>query len=176
MIRRPPRSTLFPYTTLFRSERTVDALIAEINAEFKRDPDGQVRIVNPSPLPGLGSRGGLTLEIQDRSGRGGLDLAKAADAFIAEVAALPEVGRALPTTSYGVPQIRLDIDRAKAEQLGVKLETLFDALAPYIGSSFLTLFTRFGFVYQVSVRGGARARRTIEDISALTVPNARGEP
>ena len=116
------------------------------------------------------------MEIQDRSGRGGIELAAAADDFIAKVAALPEVGRALPTTSYGVPQIRLDIDRAKAEQLGVKLETLFDALGTYIGSSFVNLFNQFGFVYQVYVQGEASARRTIEDISALTVPNARGEP
>ncbi|GAA0601925.1 efflux RND transporter permease subunit [Craurococcus roseus] len=157
-------------------DRTVDELIAEVNAEFKNDPDGQVRIINPSPLPGLGSRGGLTLEIQDRSGRGGLQLAKAADAFIEEMVALPEVGRALPTTSHGVPQIRLDIDRAKAEQLGVKLETLFDALGTYIGSSFVNLFNQFGFVYQVYVQGEASARRTLDDIANLTVPNARGEP
>ncbi len=155
---------------------TVGDLIAGISRDFKNDPDGQVRIVNPSPLPGLGSRGGLTLEVQDRSGRGGLELAKAADAFVAKLAALPEVGRALPTTSYGVPQIRLDIDRAKAEQLGVKLETLFDALGTYIGSSFVNLFNQFGFVYQVYVQGEGSARRTIEDIAALTVPNARGEP
>uniref|UniRef100_UPI0025F9BEEB efflux RND transporter permease subunit n=1 Tax=uncultured Sphingomonas sp. TaxID=158754 RepID=UPI0025F9BEEB len=64
---------------------------------------------------------------------------------------------------------------AKAEQLGVKLETLFDALGTYIGSSFVNLFNQFGFVYQVYVQGEASARRTIEDISALTVPNARGE-
>ena len=68
---------------------------------------------------------------------------------------MPEVGRALPTTGYGVPQIRLDIDRAKAEQLGVRLETLFDALGTYVGSSFVNLFNQFGFVYQVYVQGEA---------------------
>ena len=154
---------------------SVQDVIAGIDRAFKHDPDGEVRIVNPSPLPGLGSRGGLTVELQDRSGRGGLRLAETADAFIQKVSALPEVGRALPTTSYGVPQIRLDIDRAQAEQLGVKLETLFEALGTYIGSSFVNLFNQFGFVYQVYVQGEASARRTIEDISALTVPNVRGE-
>ncbi|MFC7475477.1 efflux RND transporter permease subunit [Dankookia sp. GCM10030260] len=154
----------------------VAAVIADIRAAFRHDPDGQVRIVNPAPLPGLGSRGGLTLELQDRSGQGGLALTQAADAFLAEASALPEVGRALPTSSYGVPQIRLDIDRAKAEQLGVKLETLFDTLGTYVGSSFVNLLNQFGFVYQVYVQGEGSARRTLEDLEALTVPNMRGEP
>ncbi|MFC7478160.1 efflux RND transporter permease subunit [Dankookia sp. GCM10030260] len=154
----------------------VDAVIADISAAFRQDPDGQVRIVNPAPLPGLGSRGGLTLAIQDRSGRGGLALTRAVDAFLEQATALPEVSRALPTSSYGVPQIRLEIDRAKAEQLGVPLESLFDTLGTYVGSSFVNLFNQFGFVYQVYVQGEASARRTLEDLEALTVPNMRGEP
>lgn len=165
--------TLKPWS---ERESTADEVMAAITRRFKNHPDGDVRIVNPSPLPGLGSRGGLTLEIQDRSGEGGLRHAAAAEAFIAKVRERPEIGRALPTTSYGVPQIRIDIDRAKAEQLGVNLDTLFEALGTYIGSSFVNLFNQFGFVYQVYVQGEASARRTIEDISSLTVPNVHGQP
>jgi hydrophobe/amphiphile efflux-1 (HAE1) family protein len=159
-------------------ERTqsVDDVIATVQKRFKHDPDGQVRVVNPSPLPGLGSRSGLTLELQDRSGTGGLKLAQAANRFITEMEKLPSVGRAIPTTSYGVPQMRLEIDRAKAEQLGVPLQNLFDALGTYVGSSFVNLFNRFGYVYQVYVQSEASGRRTIENVEALTVLNNRGEP
>ena len=155
---------------------SADAIIARVQKEFRHDPDGKVRVVNPSPLPGLGTRSGLTLEIQDRSGAGGIKLAEAAQRFIDEMEKSPNVAQALPTTSYGVPQIRLEIDRAKAEQLGVPLQNLFDALGTYVGSSFVNLFNRFGFVYQVYVQSEATGRRTIQDLLALPVLNSRGEP
>ncbi len=155
---------------------TADDVIARVQKEFRHDPDGKVRVVNPSPLPGLGTRSGLTLEIQDRSGEGGIKLAEAAQSFIDEMSKNPNIGQALPTTSYGVPQIRLEIDRAKAEQLGVPLQNLFDALGTYVGSSFVNLFNRFGFVYQVYVQSEASGRRTIQDLEALPVLNGRGEP
>ena len=155
---------------------TVDDLIRDMEERFRHDPDGQVRIANPSPLPGLGSRGGLTLEIQDRSGNGGIGLAKTATDFIERIKALPGVATATPTTDWGVPQIRLDIDRAKAEQLGVPLARLFEALGTYVGSSFVNLFNRFGFVYQVYVQSDPSGRRLFQDLEALTVINAQGEP
>lgn len=155
---------------------TVDDLIRDMEERFRHDPDGQVRIANPSPLPGLGSRGGLTLEIQDRSGNGGLGLARTATDFIEKIRALPGVSSATPTTDWGVPQLRLDIDRAKAEQLGVPLARLFEALGTYVGSSFVNLFNRFGFVYQVYVQSDASGRRLFQDLEALTVLNAQGEP
>ncbi|MDT0187985.1 efflux RND transporter permease subunit [Microbacterium sp. ARD31] len=157
-------------------EESADQVIAAIKAKFKNHPDGEIRIVDPSPLPGLGSRGGLTVELQDRSGAGGIKLAQAADRFVAELQKLPEIGSAVPITSYGVPQVRLDIDRAKAEQLGVPLPRLFDALGTYVGSSFVNLFNRFGFVYQVYVQSEASGRRSIEDLERLTVLNSQGEP
>ncbi len=72
--------------------------------------------------------------------------------------------------------MRLDIDRAKAEQLGVPLQRLFDALGTYVGSSFVNLFNRFGFVYQVYVQSEASGRRKIADLERLTVLNSQGEP
>lgn len=157
-------------------EATVTDVIAALRRQFRNHPDGVLRIVDPSPLPGLGNRGGLTVELQDRSGEGGLRLARTADAFIAKLKELPEIGGATATTSYGVPQLRLDIDRAKAEQLGVSLQSLFDALGTYVGSSFVNLFNRFGFVYQVYVQSEAQGRRTLDDLQRLSVPNNRGEP
>lgn len=160
------------------AERTtsVDAMVTDLEKRYADDPDIVPRPVNPPPLPGLGSRGGLTLEIQDRSGAGGLKLAQTVDTFLAKLKQRPDIGSATPTTDFGVPQIHLDIDRAKAEQLGVPLKSLFDALGTYVGSSFVNLFNRFGFVYQVYVQSDDRGRRTMEDVEALTVLNSRGEP
>ncbi|MDR7038425.1 hypothetical protein J2X36_003189 [Methylobacterium sp. BE186] len=56
------------------------------------------------------------------------------------------------------------------------LQPLFDALGTYVGSSFVNLFNRFGYVYQVYVQSEASGRRTIEDVERLTVHNGQGEP
>ena len=156
-------------------DATVGQSIASVNKAYEDDPDGEVRVVPPSPLPGLGSRGGLTLEVQDRSGTGGLKLAKAVHDLVAKMRRLKSVGSATPTSTYGVPQIRLEIDRAKAEQLGVPLNNLFDALGTYIGSNFVNLFNRFGFVYQVYVQSEASGRQTLSEIEALPVLNSSGQ-
>ncbi|MCV0387846.1 MAG: efflux RND transporter permease subunit [Nitrobacter sp.] len=157
-------------------DKSADEIIAEMSARFKHDPDGELRIVNPSPLPGLGAIGGLTLEFQDRSGVGGVQLAQATERFLEEVTKLPSVSSAVPTTTYGVPQLHLEIDRAKAEQLGVPLQRLFDTLGTYVGSSFINLFNRFGYVYQVYVQSEASGRRTMEEVEGLTVLNSQGQP
>ena len=155
---------------------TVGDLIEAMQKKFEKDPDGQVRIANPSPLPGLGNRGGLTLEIQDRTGNGGLGLHQTADAFIAKIKALPGVDEVTPTTEFGVPMMRLDIDRAKAEQLGVPLSRLFETLGTYVGSTYVNLFNRFGFVYQVYIQSEASGRRQLPDLEALTVLNSQDQP
>ena len=131
------------------SERkaTVDDSIEQVSKTYANDPDGEVNAVPPSPLPGLGAFGGLTLEVQDRSGTGGVKLAKATADLVAKLKTLPSVAVAEATTSYGVPEVHLAIDRAKAEQLGVPLQNLFDTLGTYIGSTYVNLFNRFGFVY-----------------------------
>ena len=154
---------------------TADESIAAVTKTYADDPEGEVTVVPPPPLPGLGAFGGLTLEVQDRSGEGGIKLAKAAEAFAAKLRKLPSIGVAEPTTSYGVPQIRLAIDRSKAEQLGVPLQNLFDALGTYVGSTYVNLFNRFGFVYQVYVQSEARGRQTLAEVEALPVMNRTGQ-
>lgn len=155
---------------------TLEQSIARVSDAYARDPEGEINVVPPSPLPGLGSFGGLTLEVQDRSGTGGTKLAKAAQELVAKIKTLPSIGLAEATTSYGVPQVHLEIDRAKAEQLGVPLQNLFDTLGTYIGSTYVNLFNRFGFVYQVYVQSEARGRQTLSEIEALPVLNRTRQP
>lgn len=154
---------------------TADESIAAISKRFANDPDATLTVVPPPPIPGLGAFGGLTLEVQDRTGEGGTRLAGAAEALADKLRTLPSIGVAEPTTSYGVPQIHLAIDRAKAEQLGVPVQNLFDALGTYVGSTFVNLFNRFGFVYQVYVQSEARGRQTLKQIEALPVMNRTGD-
>ncbi len=165
--------TLVPWDK--RSE-TAEQMMARLQPEFDAIGAGRVRLVNPASLPGLGSHGGLTLEIEDRAGGTEEALRRTADAFIEKVRKLPEVASAEPTTQGGVPEMRLTVDRVKAEQLGVGVGTLFDTLGLYVGSVYANLFNRFGYIYQVYLQAEPGARRTAADLDSLTVLNNRGEP
>jgi len=156
-------------------EATAAEVQERLRADFNRDPDARIRVINAPSLPGIGARGGLTLRLEDRSGGTG-DLRAVTDEFVERLGRLPEVGQAFSVSRSGVPQLRLEIDRPKAEQLGVPLETLFDGLRTYVGSAFVNQFNLFNRVYQVYVQGDAEGRRRIEDVMRLTVPNAEGEP
>src|SRR5688572_31261840 len=76
MIRRPPRSTLFPYTTLFRSEQrkgkdmSADAIVQSLNGQYAGIQEAFVAIFPPPPVQGLGSVGGFKLFVEDRDGAG----------------------------------------------------------------------------------------------------------
>ncbi|WP_237479351.1 efflux RND transporter permease subunit [Lichenibacterium dinghuense] len=157
-------------------KETAAAIMARLQPEFDRYTDARVRLVNPPSLPGLGTHGGLTLEIEDRAGGDTDALLKTADSFLQKVRALPEVDTAEPTTQGGVPQLKLGIDRVKAEQLGVSVDSLFSNLSLLVGSTYANLFNRFGRTYQVYLQADGPDRRTEADLAALTVPNDRGEP
>ncbi len=158
-----------------RSESAGD-LISEVRKRFANDPDAVVTANQPPPVPGIGALGGLTFEIEDRSGQGGRTLEQAAQAFIAKVKGLKQIASAKATTSGGVPQLHLDINRNRAAQLGVSLPDLFQTIGTYTGSTFVNLFDRFGDEYRVYVESEPGGRRTPKDLAALTVLNASGEP
>ncbi|PPQ37300.1 efflux RND transporter permease subunit [Rhodopila globiformis] len=160
------------------SQRSVSAgdLIADVRRHFADDPDAIIRANQPPPVPGLGALGGLTFEIEDRSGSGGRSLRQAADKFIAKVQQLKAVAHAEPTTESGMPELQLDVDRARAAQLGVSLSDLFTTIGTYTGSTFVNLFDRFGYEYHVYVESEASGRRTPKNLDSLTVLNADGRP
>jgi hydrophobe/amphiphile efflux-1 (HAE1) family protein len=154
---------------------TAGDLINKVRNKFADDPDAVVTGNQPPPVPGLGALGGVTFEIEDRTGSGGRELRKVAQDFVAKVGKLKEVASADPTTSGGLPQMRIKINRDRASQMGVSLSDLFAALGAYTGSTFVNLFDRFGYEYRVYVESQANGRRTAKDLAGLTVLNTQGK-
>lgn len=147
-----------------------------LQRRFRDDPDARISISRPPSLPGLGGQGGLTLEIEDRSGGSAATLLRHSDEFIEKLRKLPEVASARPTIEGGVPQQRLHIDRVKAAQLGVNVDELAEDLQIYLGSAFANLFNRFGRTYSVYVQARSSARRDPDALRQLSVPNKAGRP
>ncbi|WP_246793780.1 efflux RND transporter permease subunit [Burkholderia perseverans] len=137
--------------------------------------DGVVVVVNPPPVQGLGSAGGFKLMLEDRAGLGPQALAKAANALVAAANQDKTFGGVFTLYNAGAPSVFADVDRLKAEKLGLTTTDVFSTMALYLGSQYVNDFNYLGRTYQVRVQGDEAFRRTPEDIARLKVRNASGE-
>ena len=74
-----------------------------------------------------------------------------------------------------MPQLFADLDRVKAQQLGVSVTDVFQTLQIYLGSLYVNDFNAFGRTYSVRVQADAQYRAQPEDIGQLKVRSASGE-
>jgi HAE1 family hydrophobic/amphiphilic exporter-1 len=134
-----------------------------------------VAVLVPPPLAGLGASGGFQMMLEDRGSLGLAELQKAALEVMR--AASGQTGLAFTATTFSAraPQLYLDIDRTKAESLNIPLNSVFDTLHAYLGSTYVNLFNKFNQVFQVYVQADAAYRLQAEDIKSLYVRNLKGE-
>jgi hydrophobe/amphiphile efflux-1 (HAE1) family protein len=137
--------------------------------------DAQVAVIMPPAVQGLGSAGGFKMMIEDRGGLGPAALAKATNALVAEADRSPLLAGVFTLFNAGAPSIYADIDRLKAEKVGVTPDAVFSTLQLYLGSQYVNDFNYLGRTYQVFAQGDQSFRQTPEDISELKVGNASGE-
>jgi len=127
------------------------------------------------PIMGLGTSGGLEAELQDLEGRSPQELAAAVRSLVYHSNQSAAFDRVFSNYSANVPQLFLDVDREKAEVLGVSLSEIFATLQANFGSSYINDFNLYGKVYRVKIQAEPAFRSDIEDINRLFVRNARGE-
>ncbi|MCA0198547.1 MAG: multidrug efflux RND transporter permease subunit [Proteobacteria bacterium] len=136
--------------------------------------EGSVMSMMPPAIDELGNSAGFTMRLQDRANQGHAAL-KAAEAKLIELAARSRVVTGV--YSEGLPagtSVRLDIDRTKAEALGVSFADISETLSIALGSSYVNDFPNAGRMQQVIVQADAPARMQIEDVLRLFVRNSKG--
>jgi multidrug efflux pump len=151
------------------------AIAMQLNQKFAGIQDAFIAMFPPPPVNGLGSTGGFKLQIEDRAGFGYQALDDAAKAFIAKAYQTPELAGIFSSFQINVPQLYADLDRTKAEQLGVSVTDVFDALQIYLGSLYVNDFNAFGRTYSVRVQADAQYRAKPEDIGQLKVRSQSGQ-
>jgi HAE1 family hydrophobic/amphiphilic exporter-1 len=152
-----------------------DRMIAGLMREFGAIQEAEIFVLVPPSLRGLGQAGGFQMMIEDRGSLGLDELQNSVSEIIRVGSAQPGVQRMGTTFSARNPQIFLDIDRTKAQSLGVPLETIFNTLQSYPGTSFVNLFNKFNQVFQVNIQADAFYRLSPEDLKNLYARNNRGE-
>ncbi len=157
-------------------ELTADGIMARLRKEFKaRVKDADVAVRNSSAIPGLGTAGGYKLIIEDRGGRGFVDLQRETDELVAAMKKQPGLATASTQFRSRTPQLYLDIDRTKAESLGLSFDDVNQTLSMYLGSLYVNSFNQFGRHWQVTVQLEGDFRNRVEDINLLQVRNKWGQ-
>ncbi|MGH6958474.1 MAG: efflux RND transporter permease subunit, partial [Caulobacteraceae bacterium] len=140
----------------------------------QRVRDGQVFILVPPAVPGLGSTSGFDLELEDRAGLGHDKLVAAQNQLVAMAAKDPILAAVRPNNQADTPQLHLDIDQSKATALGLNVGDIDNTFAAAWGGSFINNFVDRGRVKRVYMQGDAPYRSSPGDIGAWYVRGASG--
>lgn len=151
-----------------------EVIVGDINRRLAAIQDAVAFVLIPPPIRGLGQTGGFQMVVEDRGGLGLEQLQEAAQELARLGNRRPELRGLVSTFSNNSPQLYLEIDRTKAESLGVPLTGVFTTLQSYLGSSFVNLFNKFGQVFQVYVQADSGFRLEPRDIKGLHVRNQAG--
>jgi len=156
------------------AENDINKLVQVINQKLSLVKEADVFLFTPPTVQGFGNTSGFEFLLEDRFG-GPLDkLSTTANDFIAALLKRKEIGYAFTTFNTNNPQYLLDINEAKAQQLGVTVSDLLQTLQVYYGSSFASDFNRFGKYYRVVVQADAQYRADPNSLDNVFVKNSGG--
>ncbi|NMJ43707.1 multidrug efflux RND transporter permease subunit [Roseomonas sp. JC162] len=160
-------ATLKPFEDRAAQHLTMGGILADLQGRLMGDPDAMVFVLAPPSVPGIGTGGGFKLMIQDRAGRGPREMEAALHAVMASANQTPGIAFAFSLFNTATPQIRTDIDRSRAEMLGVPISRVHEAMGVYLGSAFVNDFNLLGRTWRVTAQADAPYRTGIEDIARL---------
>jgi HAE1 family hydrophobic/amphiphilic exporter-1 len=129
----------------------------------------------PPAIPGVGTSGGFTFVLEDRSGSPIEFLAKNADVFMAEARKRPELNGVMTTALFGVPQVGITVDQEKILTQQVNLTNVYQTLQTFMGGSLVNYFNRFGRQWQVYIQAEANYRTSADNLGKFYVTNSSGE-
>lgn len=153
----------------------VNHVLSDLRQTFGARQDAMILVIPPPPVPGIGNAGGFKGYVQDRSGMGYNALAGEVHGLAGRLSENPQVSSVFAMFNTATPQLFTDIDRVKAEQLGVNVEDVFATLEVYLGSAYVNDFNAFGRPFRVTAQAEDTFRKTADDIARLQTRNASGD-
>jgi len=156
-------------------KQSATAIQQEIVKRLSSIQEGFMIAVVPPPVRGIGTAGGFRMMIEDRANRGPAALLQATYAMMGRAAQTPGVSQVFSLFENSTPQLYLDIDRAKAQLLGIDVRDVFSALQVYIGSAYVNDFNLLGKTFRVMVQADGPYRLGPEDVLNIRVRNSRGD-
>ena len=138
--------------------------------------DAFIFALSPPPIPELGNATGFTFRLQDRGGNGHAALLAARNQLLGMAAQSKILAGVRPDGLEDAPQLQLDIDRDKANALGVEFSAVNAALSTALGSSYINDFPNAGRLQRVVVQADAPTRMQPDDLLRINALNSKGQP
>ncbi len=167
--------TLKPFEERKSRDESVGALIGRLGQKFRQIQGANVQPLAPPPIIGLGTGGGFTYVLEDLRGGDPKAMAQVVRGLTVAANQNPQLNRVFSTYSATNPSIYLDIDRDKAQIIGVPLNAVFQALQASLGGYFVNNMNLFGRTWQVQVQADAVDRARIDDIYRINVRSSDGK-
>ncbi len=156
-------------------KKSAPAIQAELMKRFAPIQEALMLVVLPPPVAGIGNAGGFRMMVEDRGGRGPQALQEAVGAMMARAAQTPGLNQVFSLFETSTPQLYLDIDRTKAQLLGINIPDVFNALQTYLGSSYVNDFNLLGRTFRVIAQADGEDRLDPKDVLKIRVRNSNGE-
>jgi HAE1 family hydrophobic/amphiphilic exporter-1 len=165
---------LKPYEDRTDPAQSAGAIITRLRPQMAAIKGAIAFPFNLPPILGLGSTGGFQYVLEALQGQSASDLAATMRGLLVAANEQPELAGVFSTYAADTPQIYLDIDRDKAQVLGVKITDIFNALQSTLGSYYVNDFNVYGRTWQVNVEAETPFRDKADDIYRIYVRNANG--
>ncbi len=147
-----------------------------ITGAMSKQRDSFVFALSPPPIPELGRGTGFSFRLQDRGGMGRDALLAARNQLMGMASQSKILAGVRPEGLEDAPQVQLDIDRDKANALGVSFDSVNAALSTTLGSAYINDFPNAGRLQRVVVQADAPSRMQPDDLLRLNAMNAKGQP
>lgn len=159
---RSTKETQVPGIIKVLQRRIADAGVTNANVE----------VIQPSPLPGVGSTVGFSMQIEQRSTNDNLqDFERVVNNFIDSANKTPAITKAYTFYTAHTPNISLSVDRDKCEKLGVSISDVFTTIQAFMGSLYINDFTTYNRTFHVVVQADTAYRAIVTDMNKYYVRN-----
>ena len=152
-----------------RKSSNLRDIMEEIREELKKYPESKVYLSTPPVIPGLGSSGGFEMVLEARSDASYADLRRAADTLLYYASQRKEISGLSSSIQNDIPQLYFDVDRDKAQMLGVKIADIFSTLKTFTGSIYVNDFNMFNRIYRVYIQAEAPYRAHKDNLGLFFV-------
>jgi hydrophobe/amphiphile efflux-1 (HAE1) family protein len=167
----------FPFESFEERDKigaTAESIMAQAQEAMEGYDKAQVLLIPPPTINGIVPAGGYRMIVEDKEGRGYDQLLKATGPLLAQANKEPDLTQVYSLFSTATPRVFADVDRAKADMLGVPPQRVFEALQVYLGSAFVNDFNLLGRTYRVTAQADSLYRGSTADIANLKTRSNSG--
>ena len=156
-------------------KQSAAGITAELIKRLSPLQEALILVVQPPPVSGIGNAGGFRMMVEDRAGAGAATLQRVAQDLATRAGHTTGLSSQVFTLfENSTPQLYLDIDRTKAQLLGINVADVFTSLQVFIGSSYVNDFNLFGRSFRVTAQADSQFRNKADDVLRIRVRNAAG--